>query len=164
MNQSLPTKKQALTQAWSDFFESLKADHVLFAVTVVFHPVGQNNSQERWEGEYTYGVLKKFRRALDRQPASQEASLPFPDFFYFERNEASVHRITGSRKPFHIHALLPIHKDQVYRIWSTDTFDLKERLKTDIYSLGTIQSILVEPVRDGHTLDWVRYVAKFKTV
>ena len=164
MTTSLLTKKQALTQAWSDFFESLKTDHTLFAVTVVFHPVDQNNSQERWEGEYTAGVLKKFRRALDRQPASQEHALPFPEFYYFERNEASIHRITGSRKPFHIHALLPIRKEQVYRIWSSDNDALQERLQKDIYSLGTIQSILIEPVRDGHTLDWVRYVTKFKQV
>ncbi len=156
------SKKQALTQGWADFFESLKANHQLFAVTVVFYPVDQNNSQERWEGEYTSGVLKKFRRTLERNPSNQETALPFPDFYYFERNEASIHRVTGSRKPFHIHALLPIRKDQVHRVWSIDNNDLKERLQQDIYSLGTIQSILVEPVRDGHTLDWVRYVAKFK--
>ncbi len=158
------TKKQALTKGWSDFFESLKTEHQLFALTIVFRPVDQNNSQERWEGEYTAGVLKKFRQALERHPSNQESALPFPDFYYFERNEASVHRVSGSRKPFHIHALLPIRKNQLGRIWSMDNNDLKERLKQDVYSLGTIQSILVEPVRDGHTLDWVRYVAKFKQI
>jgi hypothetical protein len=156
------TKKQVLTTAWTEFFDSLKTNHELFALTVVFHPVDQNNSQERWEGEYTAGVLKKFRSALERNPSNHDTALPFPDFYYFERNEASVHRVSGSRKPFHIHALLPIRKDQVQRVWSIDNNDLKERLVQDIYSLGTIQSILVEPVREGCTLDWVRYVAKFK--
>lgn len=158
------TKKQALTLAWTEFFESLKADHVLFAVTVVFHPVDLINSQQRWEGEYTSGVLNKFRRALERRHANQEFSISFPDFYYFERNEASIHRITGTRKPFHIHSLLPIRKEHVYRIWSSDSNDLSERLKADLYSLGTIQSIMVEPVRDGETLNWVRYVAKSKTL
>lgn len=158
-----PTLKQTLTKAWSDFFQSLQPVHTLFAITIVFRTVDANNSQERWETEYTSGVLKKIRRSLERQSASQDHVLPFPDFYYFERNESSIHRVTGSRKPFHIHALLPIRSEQVYRIWSVDNNDLHERLLKDIYSLGTVQSILIEPVREGHTLDWVRYVTKFKT-
>jgi hypothetical protein len=162
-SQLLPKSK--LTEAWSEFFDSLRSEHELFAVTVVFRPVDQNNSQARWEGEYKEGVLRRFQRALDGNKSVQEGtSFAYPDFFYFERNEASVFRVTGSRKPFHIHALLPIRKSQVYRIWSIDNSDLKERLKTDIFSLGTVQSILVEPVRVGHTLDWTRYITKLKAV
>lgn len=157
--------KSELTEAWSEFFDSLRSEYELFAVTVVFRPVDLNNSQARWESEYREGVLRRIQRAIDGSKSVQYgASFVYPDFFYFERDEASVFRVTGSRKPFHIHALLPIRKSQVYRIWSTDNYDLKERLKTDIFSLGTVQSILVEPIRVGHTLDWTRYITKFKVV
>jgi hypothetical protein len=161
----LPTvMRNKLTTAWSNFFQSLQPANTLFAITVVFRPVDTNNSQERWETEYTTGVLKKIRRCLERHPSRQEHTLPFPDFYYFERNESSIHRITGSRKPFHIHALLPVRSEQVYRIWSIDNNNLHERLLKDIHSLGTVQSILVEIVREGQTLDWIRYVSKLKTI
>lgn len=156
--------KQAVSKGWTEFFESLQADHQLFALTVVFHPVDLNNSQERWETEYRSGILLKFRKALERNPASQSKAIPFEDFYYFERNESSVHRITGSRKPFHIHALLPFRMEQVRRIWSADENNLQRSLLRDIHSLGTIQSIFMEPIRSGQTLDWVRYMSKFKPI
>lgn len=156
--------KQAVSKGWTEFFESLLADHQLFALTVVFRPVDLNNSQERWETEYRSGILKKFRKVLERNPANQPNALPFEDFYYFERNEASVHRITGSRKPFHIHALLPFRIEQVRRVWDLDENNLRQPLLRDIYSLGTVQSILMEPIRSAHTLDWVRYVTKFKQI
>ena len=156
--------KQELTQAWSDWFDSLKEDHELLAITIVFRPLDRNNSQARWEGEYKEGVLKRFRRALERSEAGQETALPFDEFYYFERNEGSIFKMSGSRKPFHIHALLPIRKSQFNRIWSIDNDDLKERLIKDIYSLGTIQSMLVEKVAEGHTRDWTRYVTKMKQI
>jgi hypothetical protein len=34
----------------------------------------------------------------------------------------------------------------------------------DIYSLGTIQSVLVEKVADGKTMDWTSYITKMKPI
>jgi len=142
------TTKEELTQAWSDWFDSLREDHELLAITIVFRPVDRNNSEARWETEYKEGVLRRFRRAIERSEESQKHALPFEDFKYFERNEGSIFRVSGSRKPFHIHALLPIRKSQFNRIWSSDNDNLKERLMKDIYSLGTVQSVLVEKVTE----------------
>lgn len=158
-----PTKND-LTKGWSEFFDGLKSENVLFALTVVFRPVDANNSRERWETDYKNGVLRAFRRAVERSKKAQETCLPYDDFFYFERNEGSIHRVSGSRRPFHIHALLPIRRSQAHRIWSEDLNCLKERIEKDIYSIDTVASLLVEKVREGHTLDWTRYITKQKQV
>jgi hypothetical protein len=159
------TPKSELSKAWSDFFDELKEENILLTLTVVFKPVDRNNSCARWESEYKQRVLNRFRRAINRKrDDSKGLGLVFPDFYYFERNEASVFRKTGSRKPFHIHALLPIRKSELHRVWSIDNNCLKKRLSDDLYSLDTVQSIDVEQVREGKTLDWVRYITKYKQI
>jgi hypothetical protein len=168
MSNQAPTKytlsKDTQTKAWTEFFDSKRQDHQLFAITVVFKPIDRNNSRERWETEYAAGVLKKFRRAIEPNQANQESALPFPDFYFFERFESSGLRTAGRRTPFHIHSLLPIRKSQLHRVWSHDNNNLKDRLLKDINSLKTIQSILVEPLKEGHTIDWVRYITKQKQI
>lgn len=159
----LPTK-QELTKAYSEWFESKREDWTLFTVTVVFKPVDQNNRKERWEDEYTKRVLGKIRKAIEPRVANQEQALPFPNFYYFERNEASMFRVTGSRKPFHIHALLPIRNYQVGRFWSIDNQNVKERLLKDFHSIDTVQSVLIEPVPPETSIDWVRYITKSKVI
>lgn len=161
-NQS--SNKDIQTQSWADFFDTLRPDFQLFAVTVVFKPVDRINTKARWETEYAAGVLGKFRRALEPNPANQDIALPFPEFYFFERFESSGLRTAGRRNPFHIHSLLPIRKSQLRRIWSYDNNNLTDRLLKDIKSLGTIQSILVEPIQEGQTLTWIRYITKQKQI
>lgn len=157
--------KSRLTNDWAEFFDSLREDHELFAFTVVFKPIDANNSQERWEQEYRQRVLERINRAICRRRGSLPSTeLVFPHFFYFERNESSIFRNSGSRKPFHIHAVLPIRKSELHRIWSSDNSNLKERILKDIFSLGTVQSVLFEPIPVGKTVDWVRYTAKMKDI
>lgn len=156
--------KDIQTKHWTEFFDSKRQDHQLFAITVVFKPIDRNNSRERWETEYAAGVLKKFRRAIEPNQANQESALPFPDFYFFERFESSGLRTAGRRTPFHIHSLLPIRKSQLHRVWSHDNNNLKDRLLKDINSIESVQSILVEPVKEGHTMDWVRYITKQKQI
>ena len=127
-----PTKKE-LTKAYAEWFESKREDWTLFTVTVVFKPTDLNNGKERWEDEYTKRVLGKIRKAIEPKTANQTEALPFPNFFYFERNEASTFRLTKSRKPFHIHALLPIRNYQVGRMWSIDDGNVKEQLQKDFH-------------------------------
>jgi len=159
-----PPTKRELTKAYSEWFESKREDWTLFTVTVVFKPVDLNNSKERWEDEYTKRVLGKIRKAIEPRAANQDQALPFQNFYYFERNEASTFRVTGSRKPFHIHALLPIRTYQVGRFWSIDNCNVKERLLKNLYSIDTVQSILIEPVAPEATIDWIRYITKAKLV
>lgn len=156
------TTRIELQVAWKDWLESKRSEWVLLTITVVFQPIDLNNSQSRWEDEYKKRVLQKFRRALESNPNAQAKAIPYEEFFYFERDEASIFRATGSRKPFHIHGLLPIRKSQFYRIWSSDNDALQERLQKDLASIDTLQSILIEPIAEGKILDWIRYMSKGK--
>lgn len=163
LKHTYPTKNE-LTKCWAEFFDGLKSENELFTLTVVFRTVDANNSRERWESDYKNGVLRAFRRALERSNRAQETCLPYDDFYYFERNEGSIFRVSGSRRPFHIHALLPIRRSQAHRVWSEDLNHLKERVEKDVYSIDTVASLLVEKVKEGHTLDWTRYITKQKQV
>lgn len=154
--------KTDLQISWKDWLESKRDEWELLTITVVFQPIDLNNSQARWEDEYKKRVLQKFRRALESNTNEQAKAIPYEEFFYFERDEASIFKATGSRKPFHIHGLLPIRKSQFYRVWSSDTNTLQERLQKDLASIDTVQSVLVEPILQGKTLDWVRYISKGK--
>lgn len=156
--------KDRLTQGWTEFFDSIRNDYQLLTMTIVFKPTDNMNSKERWESEYSSGVLKKIRKAIEPNPSNRDNALPYDGFFYFERFESNRMRNAGRRKPFHIHSVLPIRKSQLHRIWSRDTNNLTPRLLKDIRSLGTVQSILVEPLRDGHTIDWIRYITKQKQI
>lgn len=158
-----PTKHE-MTAKLANFYDSFKSDHQLFAITVVFKPIDANNDQARWESEYRTAVLNKFRRAIVKNKKYQSTALPYPDIYYFEWNEASIHRISGSRKPPHIHALLPIRNHQVKRVWDEVTMTPKPRLLKDVQSIATVQNMLMEPIIEGHTIDWVRYITKSKMI
>ena len=156
--------KSELTLQWSAFFKAMQEQHQLLAITVVFKPIDRINTRERWESEYTTGVLKKIRRALEPNHTNQEKAIPFEDFYYFERYESTRIRTAGRRAPFHIHSLLPIRKAQLHRIWSYDNNNLTDRLLKDIKSLETVQNILVEPIQDQDPTGWVRYITKHKRI
>ena len=158
-----PTKNE-LAKAWSDWFESKTDEWDLFTMTVVFKSGGKISRSEKWEAEYKKYLLNKIRRALEPNQKNQEYAIPYEEFCYYEFNESSIHRVTSSRKPHHIHALIPIRKSQTHRFWSVDNSDLQERVKKDIYSIKTIQSILVEKVKTDRTIDWVKYVLKGKSI
>lgn len=156
--------KRTQTQAIADWLSSSDNNWKLFAVTVVFKPIDANNGKSRWEDEYTKRVLGKFIKSIEPSSKNSTSVLPFPDLYYFERNEASIFRASGSRCPFHIHAILPIWNHQVNRVWSDDDQALKPRLLKDLMSIDTLQSILVEPIDDARTVDWMRYITKFKSL
>ena len=158
-----PTKGELLT-AWSDWFESKSDEWCLFTLTIVFKAGGKFSRPDRWESEYKNRVLLKIRRALERNEKNYDFAIPFEDFCYYEFEEASIFRISGSRKPHHVHALIPIRKASVYRFWSIDDNDLQSRIKKDIYSIDTVGSILVEPIWGGDARDWVGYCCKGKNI
>ncbi len=161
--QIYPTKSE-LSDAWSLWFESKYAEWDLFTLTVVFKSGGMKPRPDRWESEYKRRVLQKFRKSLEPKATNQELALPFEEFFYYEKDDSSFFRTSKSHKPHHIHALLPIRKTQTYRVWSTDSEDLQDRLKRDILSIDTVQSILVERIANQATVNWVKYVLKGKSV
>lgn len=144
----------------------------LYTITVVFKAGGSNNkfintdkpNSIKWESEYRTRVLQKIRKAIEPNQKHQGTAIPYEDFFYYEFDHASIFKNTNSRKPHHIHGLLPIRKSQATRFWSLDIDDLKPRLKADLDSIQSVQSVLVEPIRDGKTIDWVKYAAKGKEI
>lgn len=154
--------KTELLKAWSDWFESKNDEWELFTITVVFKSGGKIPRPERWNSEYDKCVLRKIRKALEPKQKNQQNAIPFEDFCYYEFDESSIHRITSSRKPHHIHGLLPIRKSQVNRFWSIDENDLKERIKKDIHSTEIVQSVKVRLVRENSTIVWMTYIAKLK--
>lgn len=157
-----PTKNE-LIKAWSDWFEFKRNDWELFTLTVVFKTSKDAPRGYDWSAEYER-VLNKIRRRLERNEANYDVAIPFDKFAYYEKDESSIKRITGSRKPHHFHALIPIRKVNTYRFWSIDLNDLNLRLRKDIESIDTVQSILVESIPNGKSIDWTKYVLKAKSI
>lgn len=158
-----PTKNELL-EAWSDWFESKSDEWDLFALTVVFKSGGLKPRPNRWESEYKTRILQKIRRALEPKKQNQTNAVPYEDFFYYEKDDSSLFRVSRSHKPHHIHALLPIRKSQSHRFWSIDKNDLQVRIEKDLYSIETVQSFLIERVKADHSLDWIKYLAKGKQI
>jgi len=156
--------KNGLLTAWADWFESKSNEWDLFTLTVVFKAGGKVPRPDRWESEYKNRVLIKVRRSLERNEKNYEFAIPYDDFCYYEFDEVSIFRVSGSRKPHHVHALIPIRKPSTYRFWSVDNDAIQERLKKDIYSIESIGSILVEPIRMKKLRDWISYCTKGKSI
>jgi hypothetical protein len=161
--QIYPTRNDLLI-AWTDWFDSKGTEWQLFTMTAVFKAGGNTPRPDRWESEYKNRILLKIRRALERDEKNYEFAIPFDDFCYYEFDESSIFRVSGSRKPHHVHAIIPIRKSSVYRFWSIDDNDLQSRLIKDIYSIDTVGSILVEPIKEGGTRDWISYCLKQKRI
>ena len=134
----------------------------LFTCTVVFKPIDMFNSKERWMWEYKERFLRKIQRRLESHAANQQKSIPFDFLYYFERFQSPLFKKTNRRKPFHVHSLIPIKSEQVYRFWSYDNNALNERLFKDLTSINTVQDFLIEPVIDKKTINWLRYITKEK--
>jgi hypothetical protein len=158
-----PTRSELLS-AWSDWFELKREDWDLFTATIVFKAGGKIARPEKWESEYRTRVLNKIRRLIEGNEKNREYAVPFEEFIHYEFDEASIFRDSGSRKPHHIHALIPIPKSRTYRIWSIDSNDIQDRLKKDLLSIDTVQSILIEPIPVDRSRDWVSYCLKGKSL
>lgn len=133
-----------------------------FSCTVVFRPIDNINTRDRFEQEYKNRVLRKIRRRLERNAKYQRTAIPYEELYYFERYEKSKFRATGKRCPFHIHSLLPIRTSQVHRFWSFENNSLNDRVAKDIHSIDIVQDVLIEPIRDANTLPWLLYISKAK--
>lgn len=157
-----PTRNDLL-KAWIEWLSS-NDDWQLFTITVVYKASGSKASPAKWESFYRTKVLQKIRRALEPNPKNQRTAIPFEEFFYYEFDQASIFKKTSSRKPHHIHGIVPIKKCQLQRFWSMDANDVKEKIHDDILSIKEVQSIDVQPLIEGREVDWVKYIAKGKSV
>jgi len=156
--------RERLIQAYCDWLNSKQDanEWTLLAFTVVFKPVDTNNSQSRWESEYSNRVLNKVRKLLERNPKNWSKAIPLDTMFYFERDETSIFRVSGSRSPFHIHAILPIPKHQLHRIFCNETNSITKLLEKDLLSIDVVQNVLLEKITNGNSDVWLRYISKRK--
>ena len=159
-------QKIQYNEAIADWFKSKVETNEwkLFACTVVFKPIDVHNSQSRYEDEYKNRFLRKIRRGLERSKLYQSKTIPYEDYYYFERYEKSRHRTSGKRCPFHIHSVIPIYTSQVHKFWSFDNNRLNERLYKDLHSIDIVQDALIEPIKDANAFPWVMYITKFKII
>ncbi len=156
--------RKEIINAWADWLKNKSENWEYFTITVVFKSGGKIRRPDRWESEYKNYVLKKIRRALEGNTKNLEEAIPFEDMAYYEFEETSIHRITSNRKPHHVHGLIPIRKYQLHKFWSVDNNAVKERIKKDIESIKTVQSVLIEPINKNKLLDWISYITKRKIV
>lgn len=154
--------KAVFINEWSQWFESKRDIWDLFTATVVFKSGGISANPDLWCDEYHSRVLNKVRKAIAHGSKNFINAIPFDSFFFYEKDESSIFRITGSRKPHHVHALIPIPKCRSFRFWSVENNDLQPRVRKDIESIDTVQSIHVDPVKESST--WIRYITKGKSI
>ena len=154
--------KQELSVALAIWFHSKQDEWSLFTLTVVFKAGGRIRRPARWEGEYRNRVLMKIERVLERNKNNRENAIPYKYFYEYEFDETSIFKKTESRKPHHIHALIPIRKSNVRRFWSEDSNSIQPKLLKDIESINTVQSIDIQRIEIGDSLRWIRYCQKGK--
>jgi hypothetical protein len=157
-------QKLILTHEWNQWFNCLVEDDDwnLFACTVVFKPIDRNNSKERYESDYRTKVLDKVKKRLERHPENYPNCIPFEHFYFFEREQKSLKKLTSKKSPFHVHSLLPIKTCHIHRFWNEESSSLHPRLLKDILSIDVVQDVLIEPVQEGQSINWVRYITKSK--
>lgn len=156
--------KHELANQWAKWLESNLDKWSLFTLTVVFNSGGISPNPTKWESEYKTKVLNKIKRRLEPNKNNQINAIPFDEFYFYEKNEASIHKLTGSRKPHHIHAIIPIKNEQLYRFWDSDNNCLNQKINKDIKSIDSVQSILIERITPNMTINWINYIAKGKAI
>ena len=160
LTMTVPTKNE-LIENWSSWFDEKSDTWFYLTITLVFdrNLIGLN--RDFCEAEYRQRILTKFQRRIERNQNRWTNALPFaPDLFYYERDETSVYKRITQGSPHHIHGLLVIPKQRLYRIWSEDSSPRADTLKQDLASLNLLSDWLIEPLRESGLSPWLRYITK----
>lgn len=173
--------KKAHAKAIAEWLEEKTDTWNLYAITAVFQDLDIRIPKipctpARWESEYYKRVLGKFRKRLITSRDQQDNAIPFDYLFYYEKEHAGLGKVSGSKSPHHVHALIPIPKELDHRLWvpevnegelpkiwsrkHPDTFH--HRLRKDLDSVDSLQDMLFEEVHSQKTVDWLNYIAKCK--
>ena len=152
--------KQELIQAYSKWIESSRSEWVPFAVTCVFKASGQSQNPTRWLNEYKSKVVWKINKRLSRRKSEL---ITFHEICYYEFDLSGLRRsVADGRSPHHVHGIVGVPATIVCRVWDQANNKLDDRLAKDFKSIDTVQSVLMEPVIEGHTTDWLVYISKGK--
>ena len=153
--------KAKLLKAEAELIESLRTDWVPFAITVVFKSSGCQPRAEHWLDEYKHKVVWKVNKRLSRR--AHDLILIHDLACYYEFGVSSLMKTNADkRRPHHIHATLLVPKIRVDRVWDSVENKLTERLHKDFHSIKTVSSVLMEPIRDLESINWLMYSAKGK--
>jgi len=138
-----------------------------FVATVTFKGLSpyeaHDGMRKATEYEYEKRVLNKVRKRLSRSSSKWNEVLPIDYFFQYEREQGSFFKpVPRSNTPHHIHALFPVSRECVSRIFNFESGQLDTRLSKDLRSIPSVSSFLIEPLRVDESDAWVRYVLKGK--
>lgn len=152
--------KRKLIEEYSRWIEGARSDWVPFAVTCVFRASGRAPNPTRWMDEYKNKVVWKINKRLSRRKSEL---ITFHDICYYEFELSGLRRsVADGRSPHHVHGVVGVPASIVGRIWDSVNDQLNARLAKDLKSIDTVQSVLMEPVAEGRSIDWLVYISKGK--
>jgi len=139
-----------------------------FAATVTFKglvPYEANDGMKKaTEYEYKKRVLNKVRRRLCRSSSKWNQVLPIDYFFHYEHEQGSFFKpVPRANSPHHVHALFPVPRELLGRIYDLELTKLHPRLEKDLHSIASVSSFLIEPLRIDEAESWARYMLKGKS-
>lgn len=152
--------KDRLIRAYADWLEGKRNEWALFAVTATFQSSGQNPNRIRWEDEYRQKVVWKFNKRLSRHNVNRIA---FDGLYVYEFGESSRMKLRADRRrPHHVHGIIAIPIEMAGRIWNAANDETDHRLKSDLDSIKSISSVLIEPLQENMAIAWLFYMSKEK--
>ena len=158
----------------SGYLDKIKYDWIVnnhewttFIITVTFKNLValESGSGMKLATEYEYEkhVLNKIRRRLCRVEKYWNKVIPISDVFRYEKKETSIYKaVATNQTPHHIHGIIPIPNNRVYRIWDSEINSLDERLFRDLKSLSKVSTFKIEKLILEKYDDWYYYMNKDK--
>lgn len=145
----------------SNWLEGLRYKFEYFALTVVFKDK-VNNNEIRWTDEYNKRIIGKIAKLIYPSKRTNDFSKSLSPHSYYEKDIRSKFKNFTDQSPHHIHALLQIEKRRSFKIWDYHKNEISERLKKDLLSVDTVQSIEMKIISAGMIEGWLKYIQKGK--
>lgn len=153
------TKKDSIYH-YATWLCSLKESYMPFTTTVVFKSSSYKPNPIKWIDEYNHKFLWKINKQLQK---NAKDIVCYADLCWYEFGESSVYKsIKDQRCPHHVHGIILIPNDKVYKIWDHESVRVTDRLSKDFKSISNISSVLVEPIRNNEIQNWMSYITKAK--
>lgn len=139
---------------------SLSEILIPFATTVVFKSSGYTPRPEHWLAEYRHKFLWKLNKQISKRASEL---LFYHDYCRYEFGESSRYKsLSDQRCPHHVHGVVNIPKQHVYKIWNYEMNRTPDRLTKDFKSISNVSSVLIEPIKLDEIENWLSYTVKGK--
>ncbi len=191
---SCKSNRGELIKAKVQMIDAAKDKIMPFTITIVFNASGERPNPDYWMQQYKRvlkkvnkklsrhfvdcrsflkapkGLSLSHRNAIVKEnhrnlsERSQKTVLKELETVY-EFDEYSKFRFTRDTcKPHHIHGVIGIPHQLIPRIWDANRGCLVDRLQRDLKSMDVVSNFLIEPLREGETINWIGYINKQKDV